>query len=177
MARAVDLAEQVERVDALVAHLGVHLAALLLLEKRHQVRDRLGALQLVQVLGVAHAQVLEAAQHLERELRAIVTGRAEHLHERGQHTSGREACPDRSVGTREEHEDLRREARMSSVVSVDLEHRVCEQLERLELDQGAAQVVARGARHVEHRLGGRRGGGGRSAIRVGRVSSSPRLGG
>ena len=66
LSRAVDLAEEVERVDALVAQLGPQGAAVALLvgEQRHQVGYGLGTLELVHVLGVAHAEVLEAAQHL-----------------------------------------------------------------------------------------------------------------
>ena len=44
-------------------------------------RHRLGALQLVHVPRLAHAQVLDAAEHLQRQRRLKVFGRREHAHQ------------------------------------------------------------------------------------------------
>mmetsp|Transcript_84149 Transcript_84149/g.252355 ORF Transcript_84149/g.252355 Transcript_84149/m.252355 type:complete len:382 (-) Transcript_84149:601-1746(-) len=101
LTRAVDTAEQVERIDALVAHLRIECAAALEPQQRDEVRDGLGALQLVHVGGLAHAEVLDRAQHLEDEPRRKLVGAREHLHQARQDLARRHARLDLRVGERE----------------------------------------------------------------------------
>ena len=106
---------------------------------------------------LAHAQVLHAAEHLERQRRLEVLRRREHAHQAVEDAAAgaprRHPRLDDGVGAREEQEDLGALVGVALVVRRDLVHRVDEQLEDVEVDERAAQVVARRApAHVEHRL-------------------------